>query len=265
MPPRVGWRSSAVVTHGDVSLSLLLRLSVSYLPIDSLCPPRYRSSWAATVGRLASIPSPTCESSSVGAATTASTPWPQRGRCRAVRALAARRPPVPALDGVAAPVGRGRVLPGLCHRRHPETLVRRLRPSALGAGRVADPQTGAPAVQGPDHRRPAVGRPERLRPGRALGPARLADLRSLRVEHRRPGRGTRPRVLRVRGKGGSSSSSRCHRGRQGHRRAHQRADPAQHPQLADGRTPPAAGSGTSPLPQASGCQGCTPTCCATPS
>ncbi|MFR9780626.1 tyrosine-type recombinase/integrase [Micromonospora sp. MS34] len=106
--------------------------------------------------------------------------------------MAAGRTPVPALDSVPPAVGRGRVLPGLRHRRHPGALAGRLRPPAHRAGRVTDPRTGAPTVRGLDHHRPTVSESKRLRPDRPPEPARAADLRSLRVEHRRPGRGTRP-------------------------------------------------------------------------
>jgi hypothetical protein len=57
------------VTHGDVWLLFLLRLPVSYLPISSFCASRCPRSWAATVARLASIPSPTCGYSYAGAPT----------------------------------------------------------------------------------------------------------------------------------------------------------------------------------------------------
>ncbi|MFI7552627.1 tyrosine-type recombinase/integrase [Micromonospora sediminimaris] len=114
------------------------------------------------------------------------------GGYRTVRALAARRPPVPTLDGVPSAVGRGRVLSGLRHRRDPGALASRLRPPTHGPSRVTDPWTRAPTVRSPDHHRPDVFESERLRAGRAPGPTRLADLRSLRVEYRRPGRGTRP-------------------------------------------------------------------------
>ncbi len=114
------------------------------------------------------------------------------GGHRAVRALVAGRAPRSALDGVAPAVGGGRLLPRLCHRPDSAALAGRLRPSPDGASRVAHPRSRSSAVRSPDYHRPAVAEPERLRPGRFPRPARAADLRSVRGQHRRPERGTRP-------------------------------------------------------------------------
>src|SRR6266511_3646800 len=112
---------------------------------------------------------------------------------REVREILLSRPaPLSALDGVAPAVGGGRLLPRLCHRPDSATLAGRLRPSPDGASRVAHPRSRSSAVRSPDYHRPAVAEPERLRPGRFPRPARAADLRSVRGQHRRPERGTRP-------------------------------------------------------------------------
>jgi hypothetical protein len=79
MSLRVHWRSSPVVTHGDIWLPLLSPSPVSYRPINSSYTPRYRPSWAVTVVRLASMPSRTCVSSSGGAPTTIWTRSLRRG------------------------------------------------------------------------------------------------------------------------------------------------------------------------------------------
>src|SRR6266498_2928918 len=57
---------------------------------------------------------------------------------------------------------------------------------------VAYPRAGASAVRSADYHCAAVGQPERLRLGRAARPARATDLRGVRGQHRRPGRGARP-------------------------------------------------------------------------
>jgi hypothetical protein len=87
---------------------------------------------------------------------------------RAVCALVAGCSLLPALDGVAAVVGRGRFLPGLRDRPDPAALTSRLRPPADRAGRVTHPRPGAPAIRSLDYHRAVVGQHQRLRLGRSL-------------------------------------------------------------------------------------------------
>ncbi|MEU4625181.1 site-specific integrase [Actinoplanes sp. NPDC023801] len=59
---------------------------------------------------------------------------------RALRALVARRPLLPAVDGFPADVCGDRLLPRLRHRRDPAALTRRLRPPADRPDRVTHPR-----------------------------------------------------------------------------------------------------------------------------
>jgi hypothetical protein len=59
LPLRVRWRSSPLVTHGDVWLPFLLPFPLSSLPINSSCGLRCPLSWAVTAGRPGCTPSPT--------------------------------------------------------------------------------------------------------------------------------------------------------------------------------------------------------------
>jgi hypothetical protein len=190
------------------------------------------------------------EPKSIKSSLSSAGPGGPRGH-RTIRALAAGRPLLPALNGLAAAVGRGRLLPGLRDRRNSAALTSRLRTPADRAGRVTHPRPRAPAVRSPDHHRTAVDQHQRLRPDRPPRPTRATDLRSLWLQHRRPGRRTRPSRPAGTGQGRQSRArptptrdSASDRPRR--RRPHRRTDPAQHARRPDGparRHPPAQALG----------------------
>src|SRR5262245_21285802 len=73
---------------------------------------------------------------------------------RALHPVDAREPPAQALDGVAAFLRDGWVLPHLRHRRPAGALTGRARPPTDGPARVTDAGIHPPAVRGPAHRSP---------------------------------------------------------------------------------------------------------------
>ena len=77
----------------------------------------------------------------------------------AVHPVDAGSPPVQALNGVAAVLGRRRVLPDLRDRRGAGAFTGRACPPPVSPTGVADPGIHPPAVRGPADRRPRVGEP----------------------------------------------------------------------------------------------------------
>ena len=98
-------------------------------------------------------------------------------------------PPVQAFHRIPAVLGHGRVLPHLRRGWHLAALTRRARPPPRSPRRITNAGVHPPAVRGPAHRRPGIAEPVRLRAGGNARPARLADLRGHRHEHRRSRRG----------------------------------------------------------------------------
>ncbi len=191
LPLRACWRSSSLVTHGGVWLTFPPPCPTSSPPINSSCGPRRPPSWAATVGKPACTPAPTCVYLRWCTDQDLDPLALHRADVeRYVRWLqdVRRYQPSTVSRRLSVVVGFYRVCVIDAILEHsPADYVRRPTVPA------ESPTLGLSHLQfeAPDNHGTAVDQSQRLRVDRAAGAARSTNLRSLRREHRRPGRGTR--------------------------------------------------------------------------